>query len=410
VERIMTQIISTRTPSGSYTLESADVTHDPYPLYHAIRGCSPVYFDPRLERWLVTGYDAVTSLLSDQRFSSKAAAQLMRPGQYADSPVGRYMARSIIRSDPPAHTRLRSLVNRAFTPHVVEPLRPRIQSLADNLLDKVQGSGRMCVRADLAFPLPIAVITALIGADLSMAEPFRSWTADLNTLLTTPTPTPQAVEAANRSVVERDAYIASLAAQRRERPANDLITGLATADENGDRLSVEDICAVCGVLMSAGHETTTNLICNGLLALLRHPDQLTMLREHPELMGTAVEEFLRYDSPVQWNGRLALDDVEVAGVPIQRGDIVSIGHGPANRDPRQFPDPDVLDIKRNPNRHLAFGHGIHFCVGAALARLEAPIAIHTVLHRMPNLRLAATDVAWNPGFLLRSVKALPVVF
>jgi cytochrome P450 len=267
----------------------------------------------------------------------------------------------------------------------------------------------MCLRADLAFPLPVAVITALIGADLSMAEQFKSWTGDLNTLLTTPNPTPQAVEAANRSVMERDAYIASLVAQRRERPANDLITGLATAEENGDRLSVEDICAICGVLMSAGHETTTNLICNGLLALLRHPDQLTMLREHPELMGTAVEEFLRYDSPVQWNGRLALDDAEVAGVPIQRGDIVSIGHGPANRDPRQFPDPDVLDITRNPNRHLAFGHGIHFCVGAALARLEAPIAIHTVLRRMPNLRLA-TDVVWNPGFLLRSVKALPVDF
>src|SRR5215471_11662666 len=214
----------------------------------------------------------------------------------------------------------------------------------------------MCVRADLAFPLPMAVITALLGADLSMAEQFRRWTGDLNALLTTPNPTERAVEAANRSVTERDGYIASLVARRRAQPANDLITGLAMAEENGDRLADEDICAVCGVLMSAGHETTTNLICNGLLALLRHPDQLTLLRENPELMTTAVEEFLRYDSPVQWNGRLALADVEVEGVAIQRGDVVSIGHGPANRDPQQFRDPDVLDITRNPNRHLAFGH------------------------------------------------------
>ena len=408
----MTQTISTtsRTPSGPYTLESADVTHDPYPLYHAIRACSPVYFDPRLERWLVTGYDAVAAVLSDQRFSSKAAAQLMRPGQHADSPVGRYMARSIIRSDPPAHTRLRKLVNRAFTPHVLEPLRVRIQDLADSLLDKVQASGRMCVRADLAFPLPMAVITALLGADLSMAEQFRRWTGDLNALLTTPNPTERAVEAANRSVTERDGYIASLVARRRAQPANDLITGLAMAEENGDRLSDEDICAVCGVLMSAGHETTTNLICNGLLALLRHPDQKMRLARHPESIGSAVEEFLRYESPVQWNGRLALEDVEIAGVAILRGDLVSIGHGPANRDPKQFTDPDRLDITRNPNRHLAFGHGIHFCVGAALARLEGPIVIQTVLRRMPDLRLAAAELTWNPGFLLRSVKSLPVIF
>jgi cytochrome P450 len=408
----MTQTISatSRTPSGPYTLESADVTHDPYPLYHAIRACGPVYFDPKLERWLVTGYDAVASVLSDRRFSSKAAAQLMRPGQHADSPVGRYIARSIIRSDPPAHARLRSLVNRAFTPHVLEPLRTRIQDLTDSLLDRVQASSRMCVRADFAYPLPIAVITALLGADLSMSEQLRRWTADLNALLTTPTPTPQAFEAANRSVTERDSYIASLVAQRRVRPANDLITGLAMAEENGDRLSDEDICAVCGVLMSAGHETTTNLICNGLLALLRHPGEMTLLRENPELIGSAVEEFLRYDSPVQWNGRLAVEDVEIEGVAIQRGDLVSIGHGPANRDPKQFSDPDVLNIKRSPNRHLAFGHGIHFCVGAGLARLEGPIAIQTVLRRMPNLRLAAADVTWNPGFLLRSVKSLPVVF
>jgi cytochrome P450 len=301
-------------------------------------------------------------------------------------------------------------VNRAFTPRVVEPLRGRIQDLTDALLDKVQSSGRMCVRSDLAYPLPIAVITALLGADLSMSDRLRRWTADLNDLLTTPSPPDDVVEAANRSVRERDAYIASLVAQRRLEPAADLITGLANAEENGDRLSDEDICAVCGVLMSAGHETTTQLICNGIAALLRHPDQLARLRENPDLMGTAVEEFLRFDSPVQWNGRLALENVEVAGAAIQQGDLVSIGHGAANRDPVQFSDPDVLNVTRSPNRHLAFGHGIHFCLGAALARLEGPIAIQTLVRRMPNLRLATNDLEWNPGFLLRSLKSLPVTF
>jgi cytochrome P450 len=398
-------------PTGPYTLKAADVTHDPYPLYHAIRACAPVYFDPQLERWLITGYREVQSVLGDPRFSSKGAARLSRPDQQGNhSALARNLARNMIRNDPPEHTRLRNYVNRAFTPRLVERLRPRIEELTNSLLDTVQASGSMEVRSDLAYPLPVAVITALLGADLEMAEQLRRWTDALSTLLGVPEPTPEMFDAANRSVIERDEYILSVAADRRAQPRNDLISALVSDHENEEKVSDADLCSICGVLLSAGHETTSNLISNGLLALLRHPEQQARLRDQPELIEVAVEEFLRYDSPVQWNGRLAVEDVEISGAQIHSGDVIAIGHGPANRDPAQFRDPDVLDITRHPNQHLAFGHGIHYCVGAALARIEGGIAISTVLRRMPNLKLLKNDLEWMPGFLVRKLKSLPVAF
>jgi pimeloyl-[acyl-carrier protein] synthase len=400
------RIASPRTPTGPYTLKSADVTHDPYPLYHAIRACAPVYFDPQLERWLITGYREVQSVLGDPRFSSKGAARLSRPDQQGNhSALAQNLARNMIRNDPPEHTRLRNHVNRAFTPRLVEQLRTRIEELTNSLLNKVQASGKMEVRSDLAYPLPVAVITALLGADLEMAEQLRRWTDDLSNLLGAPEPTSEMFDAANRSVMERDAYILSVAAERKSEPRNDLISALVS-----DKVSDADLCSICGVLLSAGHETTSNLISNGLLALLRHPEQLARLRDQPELIERAVEELLRYDSPVQWNGRLAVDDVEIAGAQIRTGDVVTIGHAAANRDPAQFQNPDELDITRYPNQHLAFGHGIHYCVGAALARIEGAIAITTVLRRMPNLRLSKDDIQWKPGLLVRRLESLPVAF
>ena len=402
---------SLRTPTGPYTLKSADVTHDPYPLYHTIRACAPVYFDPLLERWLVTGYREVEAVLRDLRFSSKGAARLSRPDQRGNHPaLTQNLARNMIRNDPPEHTRMRNHVNRAFTPRLVERLRPQIEELTNSLLNKVQASGRMEVRSDLAYPLPVAVITALLGADLEMADQLRRWTDDLSNLLGAPEPTSELLDAANRSVIERDAYILSVGAQRRSEPRNDLISALVSNHDNGEKVSDADLCSICGVLLSAGHETTSNLISNGLLALLRHPEQLTLLRDRPELIEGAVEELLRYDSPVQWNGRLAVADVEIAGAQIRSGDLVTIGHAAANRDPAQFNNPDALDITRYPNQHLAFGHGIHYCVGAALARVEGAIAISTVLGRMPNLRLLNGDLRWKPGLLVRKLESLPVAF
>jgi cytochrome P450 len=371
-----------------------------------------VYYDPLLERWLITGYAEVNAVLMDPaRFSSKGAARLSRADQQGDqSALARNLAHNMIRNDPPEHSRLRNLVNRAFTPRIVDGLKPRIQELTDSLLDKVQASGEMEVRAEFAYPLPITVIAALLGVDLEMADQLRLWTDSLSTLLGAPDPTREMFEEANRSVVERDRYILGVAANRRSQPKDDLITALVNVEENGEKLTAEDICSVCGVLLSAGHETSANLICNGLLALLRNPEQLARLQDQPDLIETAVEEFLRYDSPVQWNGRLATEDMEITGAQIQCGDTVTIGHAAANRDPAQFSDPDTLDITRHPNRHVAFGHGIHFCVGAALARAEGAIAISTMLRRMPNLQLARTDLEWKVGLLVRRLESLPVTF
>lgn len=400
-----------KVPTGPYSLGSANAIADPYPLYHAIRSCSPVYYDLQLERWLITGYREVESVLRDARFSSKGAARLSRPEQQGNhSALSQNLARNMIRNDPPEHTRLRNHVNRAFTPRLVEHLKPQIQALTDSLLDRVQSSGEMEVRADLAYPLPIAVISALLGVDLEMADQLRHWTDTLSNLLGDPKPTAEMFEAANRSVIGRDEYILGVADQRRSQPRNDLISALVSPGENNESLSNADICSICGVILSAGHETSANLIINGILALLRNPVQFARLRDEPELIKPAVEEFLRYDSPVQWNGRLAREDVEIAGVVIQRGDTVTIGHAAANRDPAQFADPDALDISRYPNQHLAFGHGIHYCVGAALARAETAIAISTVLRRMPRLRLTGSNLQWKPGLLVRRLASLPVAF
>ena len=400
-----------KTPSGPHTLLSADVTHDPYPLYRAIRACSPVYFDPQFKRWLVTGYDEVKAMLSDLRFSSTVATRAFGASEVgAQSPIGRYLASTMLTNDPPKHTRLRNLVSKAFTPGMMERLRAKIQHLTDALLDKVQPDGRMEVMRDLAYPLPLQVIIELVGADLEMAAPLQQWTSDLVRLVGTPNPLPEMLATANQSVVERNNYFLSIADRRRSQPRDDLITALVNVEEGGDQLTDEEICGTCGLLLGAGHETTSNLIGSGLLALLRHPDQLARLRAEPGLTGSAIEEFIRYDGPGQWGARLVLDEAEVGGVRFSPGEVLLLGLGAANRDPEHFTDPDVLDIGRQPNRHLGFGHGIHFCLGAALARIEAQIAFQTTLRRMPELRLEGTEPEWQPSLFIRGLKALPVAF
>lgn len=400
-----------KTSSGPYTLLSADITRDPYPLYSAIRATSPVYFDAQLGRWLITGYDEAVAVLGDPRFSSKMAVQAFRAdADAAQSPAARYFASTMVANDPPAHTRLRNLANKAFTPRVVEQLRARIQRLIDALLDAVQASGQMEVMRDLAYPLPLRVIAELLGVEPEMSAQLKQWSNEIVKFVGTPNATPEMLAAANRSVTERNAYILKLAAQRRTQPRADLITALTDVEEAGDRLSDEEICATCGILLTAGHETTSNLIGNGLLALLRHPEQLARLRDEPDLITPAVEELLRYDSPAQWTTRLATEDIEIGGAHISRGQVVLVGNGAANRDPARFSEPDALELDRNPNRHLAFGQSIHFCLGAALARLEGQLAIQTVLRRLPSLRLAATEFEWQPNFLIRGLQALPVAF
>ncbi|MBI4561578.1 MAG: cytochrome P450, partial [Candidatus Rokubacteria bacterium] len=299
------------------------------------------------------------------------------------------------------------------TPRVVEGMRPHIREIVDGLLDKVQDAGTMDVIADLAYPLPITVICEMLGVPGSDRNRLRGWSLDIARSLDA-IGLPADPEVVARGVVARRAlaeyFRDGLIAERRKRPQADLLSALIAAEEQGDKLSEGELLATCNLLLVAGHETTVNLIGNGLLALLRHPDQLNALREAPSLIESAVEELLRYDGPVQRTARIPNTDVEIDGRKIAKGEMVVALIGAANRDPAHFPDPDRLHITRGASDHVAFGWGIHFCLGAPLARAEAQIAIGTLLRRVPGLTLATTAPEWRETSVLRGLKALPVAF
>jgi pimeloyl-[acyl-carrier protein] synthase len=388
---------------------------DPYPLYRQLRSADPVHWSAFLGFWVLTRYaDCVAVLRDAARFSADprnwagfadVVQALGGPG-----PLLHMQTKWMLLLDPPDHTRLRTLVNKAFTPRVVEGLRPRIQEIVDSLLDDVQGVSGMDVITDLAYPLPVIVIAELLGVPTEDRDKFKDWSRDLARTLD-PIITPEIVEAGNTATLAFIEYFRALVAKRRKEPREDLISGLIAAEEQGDRLSEEELLATCVLLFGAGHETTMNLIGNGMAALLRHPDQLTQLKQDPGLIQSAVEEFLRYDGPVQMTARTVLQDVEIGGKIIPKGQQAITVLGAANHDPAQFADPDRLDITRKDSRHLlTFSHGIHYCLGAPLARVEAQIAINTLLHRMPGLRLQSEELAWRETVTLHGLKALPVVF
>jgi cytochrome P450 len=312
--------------------------------------------------------------------------------------------------DPPDHIRLRALVSKAFTPRVVETLRPRVQAITDRLLYRVAGAGRMDVIEDLAYPLPVTVISELLGVPVGDNDLVKGWSRDVARALDAiALPVgPDVIERGRHASDEMTAYFRSLLEERRRRPGPDLLSGLVEAEEAGDRLTEMELLATCILLYVAGHETTVNLIGNGVLALLRHPAEWRRLRDGPALLPGAVEELLRYDGPVQRTGRMAARDAEISGVAIPAGTLVLGLVGAANRDPAQFVEPDRLDVTRDEPRHLAFGSGIHYCLGAPLARLEAQVAIGTVLRRFPGLALDVERPAWRPSSTLRGLEALPV--
>jgi len=310
--------------------------------------------------------------------------------------------------DPPDHTRLRSLVHQAFTPRLVEDLRARVQTVADELLEAVSLRGQMDVVNDYALPLPITIITEILGVPTRDRHKFHKWTQAVVSL-TSPSPTLRVLPVVWRFI----RYLRHFFKVRQRDPHNDLVSALIHAEESGDRLSQNELLAMVFLLLIAGHETTVNLISGGVLALLENPDQMKKLRSDQELIKPAVEELLRYTSPVfMTTERYALEDVSIHGVPIAKGEMVLGVIGSANRDENVFACPDELDLGREPNRHLSFGHGIHFCLGAPLARLEAQIAFKTLLRRMPHLRLNASpdSLRWQPSMMLRGLKALPVRF
>jgi hypothetical protein len=383
---------------------------DPYPAYRRLRELDPVHQSP-LGFWVCTGYDDVLAVLRDERLGREGFAPMLA-AVYGSPEEHAALPRSMLFRDPPDHTRLRGLVSRAFTPRVIEGMRPHIQEIVDGLLDRVASAGRMDLIEDLAYPLPVTVICEMLGVPVGDHASIRQWSADVARSL-------DALGlAADRELIARGRagrhalgeYFRRLLPERRRQPRDDLLSALIAAEEQGDRLTEGELLSTCVLLFIAGHETTVNLIGNGVLALLRHPEELRRLQADPSLIGSAVEELLRYDSPVQRTARVANVPVEIGGRAIEAGALVVAAIGAANRDPAHFPDPDRLDVGRRENRHLSFGHGIHFCLGAPLARVEAQIAVGTLLRRMPRLALATATPEWRESSTLRGLKTLPVTF
>ena len=318
----------------------------------------------------------------------------------------------MLNSDPPKHTRLRTLVSKAFTPAAVERLAPIIQRIVDEAVDAALARGGMEVMHDLAYPLPVTVIAHMLGVPPEDRDQFKKWSDDITATAGNimANLTPEHYRQALQSTRELTAYFRKVVAERRSQPRADLLTAMAKAEEQGDRLSEAELFANAVLLLNAGHETTTNLIGNGIWALLRFPEQKRRLREDPSLANTAVEELLRFDSPVQFTSRLLKEDVTVSGKTLRAGQMVLLLLGAANRDPAQFADPDQLDVGRQDNKHVAFGMGPHFCLGAPLARLEGRIVLQTLLNRLPGLRLDGPEPEYRDNFNLRGLKALKVAF
>ncbi len=382
---------------------------DPYAFYRRLREVDPVHWADG--SWYLTRYADTVEVLKDPRFgleirSTLPTQQPREPGPY--QPLSRLFDNWMLLRDPPDHTRLRGLVSKAFTPRVVERLHPFVEGIANELIDRVQYAVVMDLIADFALPLPVIAIAELLGAPPEDRDLFKMWSVPIARALD-PNLTPAIAEEATRATLESEEYYRKMVAERRKNPKDDLTSDLIAAEEQGDKLSEDELLATCSLVLGAGHETTTNLIGNGTLALLRHPEQLEKLRNNPGLIQPAVEELLRYDSPVQMVHRLALEDVQIGDQVIRRGESVNILLGAANRDPERFPDPDQLDLTRENNHHLSFSHGIHFCVGAALARAEGQIAIQTLLRRMPNLELQSETLEWMENIRLRGLKSLPVL-
>ena len=386
-----------------------EVLADPYPLYHRLRDEDPVHWDPYLHAWVVTRYADVVHVL--HRFvadRTPTAGQLAAIGLPHLGPVARVMVRQMLFMDAPAHMRIRGLAAQAFTPRRIADLREHIQTIMDGLLDTVIARGRMDVIRDIAEPLPAIVTAEMLGVPTADHQQLKTWSADFAEILGNFQHNPDRAGRVLRATEDMCAYFKARIAEQRVHPREGLIHAFMTAEVDGDRFSEDEIVANCIVTMVGGQETTTNLIGNGVLSLLRHPAALARLRADLSLIPSAVEELLRYESPSQHTARLAPDDVRLGDRVIRKRQAVIAVMGAANRDPQRFPDPDRLDIARTDNRHVAFGWAAHFCFGAPLARLEGQVAFETMLRRLPELRLEPGPLVWRENLGLRGLTALPV--
>ncbi|MEZ4672372.1 MAG: cytochrome P450 [Anaerolineae bacterium] len=396
-------------------ISSGKFKANPYPFYAYMRESQPLYRTKYIDGrpvWLVARYDDVLRLLKDDRLvKNRHNALLQKQPSKFEVPmpaVFRAMERNMLDLDPPDHTRLRGLVHKAFTPQLVEKMRQQVQELADQLVDSMVRKGQADIMADYALPIPLTIISEILGIPAHDQHKFHNWTTRIVSVQS-----PSQMIFVIPALLSFARYMRALLEQRRTDPQDDLLTALVQAEEAGDKLSADELLAMAFLLVTAGHETTVNLIGNGTLALLENPDQLERLRQEPALIKPAIEEFVRYYSPVEIaTERFASEDMTIAGVDIHKGDMVMGVIASANRDETQFPNADRLDISREPNRHLGFGQGMHYCVGAPLARLEAQVAFQTLINRLPDLRLAVKrdDIRWRSTFVIRGMESMPVHF
>jgi cytochrome P450 len=407
----MAKILSTSQPLN---IVSAEFKADPFPFFSLLRASEPVYrttLPDKTPLWLLSRYDDVAALLRDERFKKNRRHALTKEQLRKlpwTPPMFRPLERNMLDLDPPDHTRLRSLVHKAFTPSLVEQMRSRTQAIADELLDRIVWTGEMDLIKDFALPLPMTIITEILGVPRKDHDKFHKWSQAVVSL-TSPSPTLRVLP----SVWKFIRYLRQFFKLRRRDPKDDLVSALIKAEEAGDKLNEDELLAMVFLLLIAGHETTVNLIGNGTLALIENPNEMNKLLSEPSLVKPAVEELLRYTSPVfTTTERYAREDTTIHGVTIPQGEMTLGVIGSANRDETAFENPNELQITREPNRHLSFGQGIHFCLGAPLARMEAQIAFTTLLQRVPNLRLTkpSSSLHWRPSIFLRGLAALPLKF
>jgi cytochrome P450 len=402
------------TPATGF-LFTDEILRDPYPTYRRFLEDDQILHSVPYGGggWAVFRHAACSSLIRDSRLSARrigASFLALPPERRAEfGEFARLLKVWLLFIDAPEHSRLRKLMNKGFSPAVVEGLRPQIEAIVDRMLETMRHASEADVMREIAYPLPVRIIAEMFGVQEPLHERFIRWSDAVAMFLGNPNRTVEQTHAAQEAVLALREFFRETVAVRRQHKGSDLISLLLDIKEDGEVLTEEEIYAQCLMLLGAGHETTRNLIGNGMYTLLRHPEQMADLRKNPELIRSAVEELLRYESPIQFVGRVAKEDMEICDVRLRQGQRIVFILGAANRDPQRFKDPDHLDLNRLPNPHLAFGAGEHFCIGNQLARLEGQITILRMVQRFPWMRLATQSLEWAPNYGFRGLKALPVI-
>jgi cytochrome P450 len=390
----------------TYNPLSPRVYLNPYPTYAELRTRDPVHWSPLMRSWVFSRYQDIDAILRDhKRFSNDLRQRPNAPTMQASTPAAG--GPSMLFLDPPDHTRLRSLVSKAFTPQAVEALESRIQAIVTELLDQIPDPTAFDLMETIAYPLPVIVMAELLGVPPKDRAQFKLW-SNRRARVLEPTITPGEMKIAYQAALELDAYFRGVIQERRTAPRHDLISSLVAVEEAGDRLTLDELLVMLRTLLIAGNETTTNLIGNGMLALLRHPDQMHLLRQNASLMPAAVEELLRYDSPVQVDGRTVMEDIDLHGRSIKQRQSVVLLMGAANHDPEVFRHPEQLDITRKDGAHIAFGRGLHYCLGAQLARAEARLAFTALFERFAEMQLLVAQPHFKDNVVLRGLHTLPI--